>query len=195
MRHADLGRVRRKHADGKELVQVQRVLILGSPGSGKSTLARNLGAVTSLPVIHLDTIYWGARWTEPDPDVFRAAVAALVDGPRWIIDGDYGSTLDLRLPRADMIVILNISRYRCLWRILKRRFSYARRPRPDLAPGCPERLDFDFWRYVWRYPADKVPQRRRALAQYAATVPTLTVTSRHDVAALLAYASAMKGGN
>lgn len=173
---------------------MQRVLILGSPGSGKSTLARELGALTGLPVIHLDTVYWRAGWTEPDPGVFRAQVTALADGPRWIIDGDYGSTLDLRLQRADTIIILNVSRYHCLWRILKRRFSYARRARPDIAPGCPERLDFDFWRYVWRYPADKVPQRRQVLDQYAGAIPTLTVTSRRDIATLLAYASAMTSG-
>lgn len=168
---------------------MRRVLILGSPGSGKSTLARELGALTGLPVIHLDCVYWSAGWTEPDPDLFRTEVAALADGPRWIIDGDYGSTLDLRVQRADTIVILSISRYRCLWRILRRRFSYARRARPDMAPGCPERLDFEFLRYVWRYPVDKVPQRRLVLDRYAA-IPTLAVTSPRDVAALLAYARA-----
>lgn len=47
----------RNRADDRELVHMQRVLILGSPGSGKSTLARKLGALTGLPVIHFDTTY------------------------------------------------------------------------------------------------------------------------------------------
>lgn len=119
---------------------------------------------------------------------------ALADGPRWIIDGDYGATLNMRLPRADTVIILNVSRYRCLWRMLKRLLRYERRARPDMAPGCPEHIDFDCWRCVWRYPVDKGPQRRQVLDQYAAAVPKLTVTSRRDIAALLAFAGATRSG-
>lgn len=79
---------------------MERVLILGSPGAGKSTLASKLGACTGLPVIHLNMLYWRPGWSESDAAEFRAKVATVVRDTRWIIDGDYGSTLGLRLSRG-----------------------------------------------------------------------------------------------
>lgn len=36
----------------------KRVLVLGCPGSGKSSFSRRLRAMTGLPLIHLDNIWW-----------------------------------------------------------------------------------------------------------------------------------------
>ena len=45
---------------------MKRVMIVGGPGSGKSTLARQLGAITGLPVFHMDHIHWKPHWVERD---------------------------------------------------------------------------------------------------------------------------------
>jgi len=44
---------------------MERVMIIGCAGAGKSTLARKLGAITGLPVIHLDREHWRPGWVEP----------------------------------------------------------------------------------------------------------------------------------
>jgi hypothetical protein len=86
---------------------MERVLVLGSPGSGKSTFARQLAATLGLPVFHLDQIYWNPGWVETPPEQFREVQRALVRGERWIIDGDYGATLEVRLAAAGTVVVLD----------------------------------------------------------------------------------------
>ena len=135
----------------------KRILLLGSGGSGKTTFALRLAALTGLPVVHLDAHYWRPHWTEPDKPTWRAQVAALTEQDTWIMDGNYLSSLDLRLPRADAVFFFDIPNWHCLWNILKRRLRYAGQTRPDMAPGCPETIDFAFVWWVWRYPRrDKV---------------------------------------
>lgn len=130
---------------------MERVLILGNAGSGKSTLARAIGAARGMPVIHLDQHYWQPGWAPPDPVAFAAAVADLAAGLRWVIDGNYSSTFAPRLARADLALFLDMPTWLCLMRVLARRVRWHGRARPDAAPGCPEKIDAVFLRYVARY--------------------------------------------
>jgi len=83
---------------------MQRIVIIGCGGSGKSTLASRLAGLLGLPVQHLDQLYWRPGWVAtPDPQ-WRSTVAELCGRPAWIIDGNYGGTMDVRLAAADTIV-------------------------------------------------------------------------------------------
>lgn len=130
---------------------MERVLILGCAGAGKSTLARALSRRSGLPLVHLDRHYWRAGWREPAKDEWLKQVAALAAEPRWIMDGNYGDTIALRLARADTLIFLDQPRWRCLWGVLSRTARWHGRIRDDMAAGCPERIDWPFLRYVWRY--------------------------------------------
>ncbi|MEH2329887.1 hypothetical protein [Nostoc sp.] len=68
------------------------------------------------------------------------------------MDGNYGGTLDVRLSVANTIVFLDFPRILCLSRVIKPRFMYARQSRPDMASDCPERLNWQFLKYIWSYP-------------------------------------------
>lgn len=136
---------------------MERVAIIGPGGAGKSTLARRLGESTGLPVIHLDREHWRPGWVEPPRDEWSARVLQLAGGERWIIDGNYGGTMEPRLARADTIVFLDFPRWRCIYRVIKRRIVYRDRPRPDMAAGCEEKLDLKFLRWIWDYPATRRP--------------------------------------
>ena len=132
-------------------MNMQRVAIIGSCGAGKSTLAQSLGSKLKLPVIHLDAYYWQSGWQEPDRDRWQDIHQELITRDRWIIDGNYGNTLDIRASAADTIIWLDFNRYLCLWRVLKRVFQYRGKVRPDMAAGCPERMNWEFIQYVWNF--------------------------------------------
>jgi adenylate kinase family enzyme len=136
---------------------MKRIVIIGNGGSGKSTLARRLGDLLGIEVIHLDARFWNPGWVEtPKPQWFQT-VAHLVAGDSWIIDGNFGSTMDLRLAAADTIIFLDLHRTRCLLHVLKRQISYFGRTRPDMADGCPEKVDWEFLKWIWDYPVQSRP--------------------------------------
>jgi adenylate kinase family enzyme len=147
---------------------MRRVAVIGSAGAGKSTLSRELGALLGLPVIHLDRLFWRPGWVETPREEWVRVQAEAVRGERWVIDGNYGGTLERRLGAADTIIFLDFPRLVCVWRVLRRRLQYARRQRPDMTPGCRETLDWAFLRWVWRFPADDRP---RILDKLAALPP------------------------
>ena len=136
---------------------MKRVAIIGSGGAGKTTLARALGERTGLPVIHLDRLYWNTGWVETPHDEWLKRQNSLLAQERWIVDGNYGSTMDVRLAAADTVIFLDLPRLRCLWRVFKRRLRYHNRSRPDMNEDCPERLTWEFLRFVWTYPKTRRP--------------------------------------
>jgi adenylate kinase family enzyme len=148
---------------------MQRIAIVGPAGAGKSTLARHLGEALDLPIIHLDALFWQPGWRAPLPEVWHARVGELVRGERWILDGTYIDTLDLRLAAADTVIFLDVPRRTCLRRVLLRTLhSYGRRA--DVAPGCPDRLSWSFLTWVWTFPRHERP----ALDQRLERVPGQT---------------------
>lgn len=130
---------------------MNRIVILGCSGSGKSTLSQRIGERTGLPVHHLDSYFWKPGWVAEEPAAFDAEVIRLTAGERWIIDGNYSRTLDLRLQRSDTVIFFDYPRYLCLYRVWKRRFQYAGRSRADMGEGCPEKIDLAFLKWIWFY--------------------------------------------
>ena len=149
---------------------MERVLVIGSPGAGKSTLAREIAARTRLPLHHLDRMHWLPGWTERDRDEGRAELADILAQDRWIIDGNYGSILAMRLARADTVVWLDYPTHLCLWRVLKRWWHYRGTNRPDMTEGCPERLDPEFLLYVLTFRQAWQGRNAVLLEQFTGTV-------------------------
>jgi len=137
---------------------MQKVMILGCCGSGKSTLARQMAEVLQLPLLHLDAHYWQSGWIEPETEEWERKVVSLLERDVWVMDGNYGETLDLRLPHADTVIYLDLPHWLCLWRVCKRAMQYRGETRPDMAANCPERLEWEFLKYVWEFPKKKRPK-------------------------------------
>ncbi|MBU9672412.1 topology modulation protein [Planococcus sp. CP5-4] len=128
---------------------MRRVMVIGvSAGAGKSTFGRRLGEVAELPVHHLDAYFWEPGWVEAEEREFRHKQQELANEPSWIIEGNYNSTAAIRLAACDTLIQLQLPLWRCLWRVLKRRLQYRRQARPDMAPGCPEKLDYEFLKFI-----------------------------------------------
>lgn len=160
---------------------MRRVLILGSPGSGKSTLAKRLGAKLGLPVIHLDQEFWTPGWVSLSKEAFEARCRELVAREAWVMDGNFGSTLGVRLPAADTVVYLEVSRCVCLWRAAKRVLSNRGRSRPDMAEGCPERFDWEFFHYILMFPSHSRPKVLQAMANLRPDQAGVTLRGTADV--------------
>ncbi|MGH7713986.1 MAG: AAA family ATPase, partial [Gemmatimonadaceae bacterium] len=112
--------------------------MIGPGGAGKTTFARELAARTGLPLIHLDALYWRPGW-EPTPNEdWDRTIGQLIARNAWVMDGNYGRTLPVRLAASDTVIFLDLPRYVCLWRLLRRRVRYGGHSRPDLPADCPE---------------------------------------------------------
>lgn len=103
---------------------MKRVLVIGCGGAGKSTFARQLGARLQLPVIHLDAHYWRPGWVEPSKSEWATTVDGLLAGEAWVMDGNYGGTLPTRLAVCDCVVFIDLPRWLCIWRVLRRALRY-----------------------------------------------------------------------
>ena len=87
---------------------MKRVLVIGGPGTGKSTLARRLHAITGLPLFHLDRLYFRPGWQKTPKDEWQRLMAELAAREEWIMDGCYDSSFDIRMPRADTVIWLDL---------------------------------------------------------------------------------------
>ncbi|MBB3096177.1 adenylate kinase family enzyme [Actinoplanes campanulatus] len=150
----------------------QRIAILGCGGAGKSHLARQLATRLGLPVTHLDDLYYDNDWNPAPVDEFAAAQRDLVAADRWIIDGNYASTLPIRLAHADTVILLDLPAHTCLWGIARRRGRH--------------RITPSFIRYVVRYRRTMRPRVEALIAEHAGHAGYLRFTSHGQVNRFLA---------
>ncbi|QDS96986.1 AAA family ATPase [Adhaeretor mobilis] len=99
---------------------MKRIVVVGTSGSGKSTFSKKLSQELSIPYVALDELFWNPGWVETPAEEFRESVQQAADQPRWVIDGNYTSTQDITLPRADTAIWLNYSRAKVIYRLAKR---------------------------------------------------------------------------
>ncbi len=160
---------------------MKRILIIGSGGAGKSTLARRLGEKTGIEVIHLDKLYWNPGWVKTEKEEWARKVENELKKDSWIIDGNFGGTLEMRIQACDTIIFLDLPRYLCLYRVLKRWVTHRGRSRPDMAPGCNEKMDLEFFMWVYDYPTRSKPEKEMVLNRYAREKSVITLRSSREI--------------
>ncbi|PGO23540.1 topology modulation protein [Bacillus cereus] len=136
---------------------MKKIILIGSGGSGKSTLAKQLGNKLNIKVHHLDALFWKPNWEGVPKEEQRTVQNELVKGEKWIIDGNYGGTMAIRINAADTIIFLDIHRTICVYRAFKRIVQYRNKTRPDMGTGCEERFDLQFFKWIWEYSKSKRP--------------------------------------
>ena len=131
---------------------MERVIIIGCGGAGKSTLARMLGEKTGLPVVHLDRIWWEpGNWQHISQEEFDRRLAAELQKPRWILDGNFNRTIEARLDACDTVIYLDYPRLVCVKNWLGRVIRNWGKARPDMGEGCAEWIDPDFVKWIWNF--------------------------------------------
>lgn len=120
---------------------MKKVIVIGCPGSGKSTFSRALSEKTGLPIIHLDMLFWNPDKTTVDRSVFLKRLSDAMNADSWIIDGNYGSTMEMRMNACDTVFFLDYSFDTCLDGVMSRRGK----PRPDMPwIESPDEVDEEF---------------------------------------------------
>ena len=76
----------------QNILDMQRIMIVGGPGVGKSTLAQLLSAKLNLPIIHMDHFFWASNWVQRDKDEVTQLARVAAAGPRWIFEGTHART-------------------------------------------------------------------------------------------------------
>ena len=158
----------------------RRIAAIGCGGSGKSTLARALGERLGLPVVQLDLLYWKPGFVASGLEEFASAQRELVAGDRWVLDGNYGRTMEIRLEAADTVVFLDTPTAVSLIRILRRQLAGMLLRRSHLGPDYPERLSLEFLRYVAGYRRTRRPGILERLSGFPGEVVVLG--SKRDAA-------------
>lgn len=140
---------------------MKRAIIIGCPGSGKSTFARALHQKIGVPLYHLDLMYWNADKTIVPKSLFLSRLAEVMGKDEWIIDGNYASTMEMRISECDTVFFLDLPVDVCLDGISQRRGK----TRPDI-PWIEDGDDAEFLEFIKSYNAQQRPQVLKLLEKY-----------------------------
>lgn len=140
---------------------MQKICIIGCPGSGKSTFARKLQEITGLPICHLDLLHHKPDRTTVDRDEFVERLNEVLAKDRWIIDGNYNGTMDLRLAACDTVFFFDLPAEVCLAGVEARRGKV----RPDM-PWIEMEEDPEFTAYIRSFATEKLPLIQERIEQY-----------------------------
>jgi adenylate kinase family enzyme len=160
---------------------MKKIAVIGCGGSGKSTLARELGQLLSIPVHHLDKIFWKPNWKPMQRAEFLEAQKAIFATDSWIMDGNYGGTMKPRLSEADTIIFCDLPTLSCLRGAIGRYFKYRNRTRPEMSEGNNERLDMDFLLWILFYRRTRRPAIISMLHEFEQRKEVVNLSSRHAI--------------
>ena len=141
---------------------MKKIIVIGCPGSGKSTVSRALHNKTGIPLYHLDMMYWNADKTTVEKSVFLERLSAVLEKNEWIIDGNYGATMELRMAACDTVIFLDYPLDVCLDGIRKRRGK----PRSDM-PWIETEEDAEFIEFIKNYNEQQKPKVLELLKKYS----------------------------
>ena len=143
---------------------MKKIIVIGCPGSGKSTFSRKLHELTNIPLFHLDVMYWNSDRTTVDKAVFQERLRNTIQLDEWIIDGNYGGTMELRLQACDTAIFLDYPLAVCLDGIKKRK-GKVRSDMPWIENKDEE--DAEFMEFIKNYHSQSRPKVMELLAKYS----------------------------
>lgn len=141
---------------------MKKIIVIGCPGSGKSTFSIALHDRTGIPLFHLDMLKWNADRTTVSREVFMERLQRVLKLDEWIIDGNYSSTMELRMQACDTVFFLDYPLEVCVSGIEERRGK----PRPDM-PWVETEEDAEFMEFIRNYNMQSRPEVLELLEKYA----------------------------
>lgn len=141
---------------------MNKAIIIGCPGSGKSTFSKALHEKTGLPLYHLDMLNWNSDRTTVSKELFRERLQKVIEENQWIIDGNYGSTIELRLKECDTVFFLDYPLQVCIDGVRERKGKV----RTDM-PWVETEDDEEFLLFIKNYNAESRPKVMELLKKYS----------------------------
>lgn len=141
---------------------MKKIIVIGCPGTGKSTFSRLLHSKTGIPLYHLDMLYWNGDKTTVEKEVFLDRLSNVLAWDEWIIDGNYISTMELRLSLCDTVLFLDYPTELCLDGVRARRGV----ARSDI-PWIETDEDAEFIEYVEKFNVEQRPRVLSLLERYS----------------------------
>lgn len=92
----------------------KKIIVIGCPGSGKSYFSKQLSKRLNIPLYHLDNIYWKKDKTTVTRELLIEHIENIMQRDRWIIDGNYFSTLEPRIKACESAIFLDFETSQCL---------------------------------------------------------------------------------
>lgn len=157
------------------------ILVLGCSGGGKSTTARKLAQILNLRIVHLDLLFWKPGWVARDVDETTELVKKELEIDGWVIDGNHHFCYLQRVENADILVWVDISRWRCLFNVCFRVLKYRGKVRPSMTEGCDEKVDVEFLSYIWNFRNTKGLKIAQLFEDVKETKQTFRLTNYNEV--------------
>ena len=142
---------------------MKKIIVIGCPGSGKSTFSKSLHKITKIPLYHLDMLFWNEDKTTVEKSVFLDRLSKIIKNSEWIIDGNYGSTMELRMQKCDTVIFLDYPLDVCLDGIKERKGK----PRSDMPWIESDEDDIEFLEFVKNYNSQCRPNIIELLRKYS----------------------------
>ena len=117
-----------------------------------------------------------AELTINTSDITAALQRNLVTAPRWIIDGNYASSLPIRLQAADTVIFLDLPGWTCLRGIVQRRIRHRGGQQHGI--GVYDHITWNFVRYIVGYRRHMAPRVQRLIADHAQTAQVIVLRRR-----------------
>ncbi len=152
-----------------------KVIIVGCPGAGKSTFARKLNQITNLPLYHLDMLWHKPDRTNISKEKFDEELKKILKKDKWIMDGNYQRTLEMRLKECDTAFLLDYPLEVCLSGAQSR----IGKKREDL-PWLEEKFDENFKNWILNFEKEKLPQIYDLLDKYKENKNIVIFKSREE---------------
>ena len=154
---------------------MKKIIVIGCPGSGKSTFSRTLHKITGISLFHLDMMYWNADRTTVERSVFLERLNDALGKSEWIIDGNYNSTMEMRIAACDTVFFLDYPLDVCLDGVKSRRGKI----RSDM-PWIETEEDAEFTEFIKKFNEDNRPQVIKLLEKYKCEKNIVIFKSREE---------------
>lgn len=154
------------------MLDYNKIIVIGCCGSGKSTFSKQLADMTGLPLYHLDNIYWLPDTSHLERPEFIRRQKEIMQGEHWIIDGNYGGTMEYRIKECELAYFFDMPTQVCLEGVMKRDKSRA-----DIA--CELEPDKELLDYIKNYQKESKPRVRQLFKRYP-DVKVITFKSHRE---------------
>ncbi len=155
---------------------MEKVIVIGCPGSGKSTFARILRDKTTLPLYYLDRIWHKTDKTNVSREEFDKQLGDIMTKERWIIDGNYLRTLELRLELCDTVFLLDFPLEVCLLGAESR----IGKKREDM-PWVELEFDSEFKQWICDFSKEQLPKIYDLLKKYNTEKNVVIFRTRNEI--------------